>query len=449
MQIKLDEQGSTGSEETLQLATCWLQNCVTNHPKCRPQFDNEDWLPTRLLYLGNRDAPLARLVSTSSLSERVSYAALSHRWGSSERSVLASNLLASYERDIPISDLSPTIRDAFHATRCIGLQYLWIDSLCIVQDDPDDWSKESVSMTKVYGLATCTIAAALGGSGDDGCFAPRNQYRARPFRVSNPFNKMSNLQFCIRSQYLSEIYKSEVKDSPWYSRGWVFQERTLSPRMLIFGKSQVVWACQTLQAAEMWPCGKTSDDFIDQFESFEVEKGRLETLVDKDRIITKWDTTWWTFILDYTNSQLTRSSDRLVALQGLASKVEIATGRQYCAGLWIDPSLPRSLIWRTTSTNYPRPKENRAPTWSWASIDGPVHFDTSHSDTYAAEIRVRVLGTTSLPEPRNIASNIPVAALEVAGIIFSVTLGRLRDAIEVPSAPESVSISWVRSGQFL
>jgi hypothetical protein len=119
--------------------------------------------------------------------------------------------------------------------------------MCIVQDDQDDWSRESATMSKVYGLATCTIAAALDGNGNDGCFANRNKYRVRPYKIPNPFTTNSNLSFYVRSQYLSEIYKREVMDWPWYSRGWVFQERTLTPRLLIFGKTQILWSCHKLQ----------------------------------------------------------------------------------------------------------------------------------------------------------------------------------------------------------
>jgi Heterokaryon incompatibility protein (HET) len=231
-----------------------------------------------------------RVVPTASLPHNVPYAALSHRWGSTEHSTLISNLLPSYEKEIPISNISITIKDALHATRSIGLQYLWVDCMCIVQNDPDDWSRESATMSKVYGLSTCTIAAALGAAGDRGCFASRNQHQVRPLKIQNPFSKNSNLPFYISSQYLNEIYKREVKDSPWYNRGWVFQECALSPRLLIFGKTQILWACHKLLAAETWPCGKTSDDFIDRFESFEVEKSRLRSLLNKERVISPSDT---------------------------------------------------------------------------------------------------------------------------------------------------------------
>jgi len=165
-----------------------------------------------------------------------------------------------------------------------------------------------------------------------------------------------------RSQCLGVIYKREVKESPWYSRGWVFQERTLSPRLLIFGKTQMLWACRKLQTVETWPCGATSEDYIDRFESFEVDKSRLQTLLDRDRITSPWDTTWYTFIPDYTKSHLTKMSDRLIALQGLASQIASVTDRRYCAGLWIDQTLPLSLLCSATSPKTQRPKEYRAPT---------------------------------------------------------------------------------------
>jgi Heterokaryon incompatibility protein (HET) len=421
-QTKLEEQTSTGSKENLQLASSWLHNCINNHPQCRPTFEDENWLPTRLIYLGVLDSPVLRIVSTSSLPHRVPYATLSHRWGRTTSYILTSKLLPTYETEIPISDVSATLRDAFHATRSIGLEYLWVDSMCIVQDDPDDWSRESATMSKVYGLSTCTIAAAVGGHGDNVCFADRNQYKVRPCVVPNPFSKESTLSFYVRSQYLSQIYKREVKDSAWYNRGWVFQERTLSPRLLIFGKTQMLWACSKLQAAETWPCGKTSGDFIDRFESFEVEKSLLQTLLDKERVISPFDKTWSTFILDYTRSNLTRMSDRLIALQGLASRIETDTGRRYCAGFWIDSTLPSSLLWSAGSAKLPRCGEYRAPTWSWASIDAQIVFGFKNEDHVEIEVLIEVLGTITLPFHQQHISKVPLAGLRISGSIIPATL---------------------------
>jgi hypothetical protein len=145
----------------------------------------------------------------------------------------------------------------------------------------------------------------------------------RPFlvqlmKLTNPFETDSKYSF-IRSQYLHQIHEREVKESLWYNRGWVFQERTLSRRLSIFGKSQMLWACEELQAAETWPCGKTSKNYIDRFESFEVEKSRFHALLDRTKGVSKDHTSWWTFIKDYTGAKLTKMTDRLVALQGRGS----------------------------------------------------------------------------------------------------------------------------------
>jgi hypothetical protein len=208
-----------------------------------------------------------------------------------ESFVLSAANLAAYQEKIDMSKLSSTFRDAIEVTRALGLQYLWADSMCILQDDADDWNHESATMSKVYGLSTCTIAAANSGSGDSGCFAARNQYRIRPCRVPNPFKRNSKYSFYVRSQYLHRIHDREVRRSQWYNRGWVFQERTHSPRLLIFSKTQMLWACERLQAAEAWPCGKTSENYIDRFESFEMERARFHKLLDReDDVLTSHST---------------------------------------------------------------------------------------------------------------------------------------------------------------
>jgi hypothetical protein len=264
--------------------------------KIRPGFQHG------LLYVGSKDTVALRLISNSSINPENCYATLSYRWGKEKKFVLTSANFTKYQEDIPISTLSATLQDAVKVARALGLQYLWVDSMCSMQDDPKDWARESATMSKVYGLSTCTIAAANSGSDGSGCFATRNQYRVRPCRVSNPFKTDSRKSFCVRSQYLHRIHTRHVRDSVWYNRGWVFQERTLSPRLLIFSKKQILWACQQVQAAETWPCGKTSENHIDRFESFEVEKARFHQLLDPSEGVASSNATWWAFIKDYTGS---------------------------------------------------------------------------------------------------------------------------------------------------
>jgi hypothetical protein len=400
----------------MELASSWLEDCAATHTECRSVIESPRWLPTRLLDVGTREDSVQRIIHSIELPNQPNiprFAALSHCWGGFQHTSLLMGNIEKYAIGIEDADLSATIQDAVQVTRSLGLQYIWIDSLCIIQDSPGDWKRESATMMEVYGCSACTIVAAKSKSGAGGCFAERNPFRVRPCQISNPFSKDSGISFCIRSQYLSEIYKREVVDASWYERAWVFQERVLSPRLLIFGKSQIMWACQRLQASETWPCGKTSTNFIDTFDNFEVEKSRLLSLCSNSRKSSKNDTLWWTFILGYTRSKATKSSDRVIALQGIASRIQQSTGQHYIAGMWLNEALPSSLLWSAASPSQMRPPIYRAPSWSWASIDGPISIEqefTSISVTY-----IEVLTTYSPSDLQDESIDMPRENLIVSG----------------------------------
>lgn len=394
-QADLDQQCSTGSKENLELASRWFHDCLTHHASCRPLLPDA-WLPTRLLDVGSAGNLTIRLVDNTYLSKESQYVALSHRWGTSEGFVLTSDNKPMLEGGVCLTEVPETVRDAVAVTRALGLRYLWIDSMCIVQNDQGDWHQEAITMSKVYGLATCTIAATNSGFDNTGYFTTRNQYRFRPCRVPNPFKMNSRYEFYIRSQYLSRIHARDVKDSLWYNRGWVFQERTLSPRLLIFSQTQIMWACEHLQAAETWPRGKTSENHIDQFESFEVEKSRFHELLDNSNGVIREHSAWWTFLQDYVKSaKLKFLSDRLVAIQGIATLVQTLTGQNYCGGFWLNDDLPSSLVWTVNTPMETRPVEYRAPSWSWAAADGPINFN-GPSEPWTTDL-MQLVEHTTLP----------------------------------------------------
>ncbi|KAM7197967.1 Heterokaryon incompatibility protein (HET) domain containing protein [Naviculisporaceae sp. PSN 640] len=398
-QINLEHQGSTGTPENMRLAKHWLRSCLHTHPRCRSSTDvrSTEWLPTRLVFVGSAVSSQLHLVTTAKCDPKeleVTYAALSYRWGDQSQFCLMSAKVQQYHESIAFHELSKTLQEAIHTCRSIGLEYLWVDALCIVQDDMRDWAQESALMSKVYGFATCTIAAANSGEDQGGCFATRNQYQVRPCPFPNPLNPLtSKHRFYIRPQFLKDIFEQEVRQSAWYTRGWVFQERMLSSRLLIFGKTQMLWACQEIQAAESWPSGKTSENFIDQFDSFEVDKARLEKLLDPSQHVTAMNDLWAVLLRDYAAStnNFTRTSDKLMALQGLASKIQASTGRRYCAGLWVDESLPASLLWTALGPSVKRPTDIRAPSWSWASLDCGIEFNTGRFKGIAVVGGIQVL----------------------------------------------------------
>lgn len=140
------------------LVSSWINECKDSHAKCR--LDTGLWAPTRLLYVGGSDNP--RLVETSQEIFQKPYAALSHMWGDRSQLPPLRTILSKYEdmqKGIPMWMLSKNFADAVTVARQLGLQYIWIDSLCIIQDSLTDWQKEAVMMHKVYRYAEVTIVA--------------------------------------------------------------------------------------------------------------------------------------------------------------------------------------------------------------------------------------------------------------------------------------------------
>jgi len=426
---RLGEQTTTGTPETLALARAWLRECLDGHEACvtRHQDGEEEdagddgFLPTRLLDVGTLEEPRLRLVAGDDLDPRCEYVALSHRWGADQTRVLRTCNVIAYHHGIPPEETTPTVRDAARVTRALCVRYLWIDCMCIIQDDGGaDWARESNTMFRVYGRSACTIAAAVTcdpseeqqcendndkdltgkrpvpsprhpnlNAEEYGFLLPRNPLPARPLIVPSPFSMMatpespSPYHFSIHPPYLSRLHDTYVRSSEWFYRGWVFQERMLAPRLLVFTPSQVLWGCQTLQAAEGWPRGKTADHYIDRFTTMAVERARLRALLDPKTGVAVSHVAWWTFLLDYMASRLTVSSDRLPAIRGVASLVEEKTGERYCGGFWITAGdIADQLLWEAVGVEgggakmhmMPRQNEYRAPSFSWAGVEGPVRF---------------------------------------------------------------------------
>ncbi len=163
------------------------------------------------------------------------------------------------------------------------------------------------------------------------------------------------------SQQLGEIHDKEVRSSKWFKDGWVFQERILAPRLLTFSRSQILWGCSELQAAETWPCGKTSKHHIDRFVSVEVEKARLSEVFDKCPGSFVSHAPSWTLLQDYMSTKLAILSDRLPAIRGVAALAQQMTGERYCSGFWIDSDdVAHALLWRVEGGPRVRPAGYRA-----------------------------------------------------------------------------------------
>ena len=221
------DHNSTSSQHPMQLATLWLKDCLENHPKCNDEHSPSE-LPTRLIHVGDEETH-PRLCSGSSLTPRTPYATLSYCWGTAPALKLTISTLDHFLHDIDPSTLSRTHRDAVEVVRKLGISYIWIDSLCIVQNSPADWRKESGRMANVYRHATINIAATFATDGDGGCFAQRDGSLIQPLILET---KWEGTQNKLWEWSLDERgYRTHLD-----SRAWVIQEAMLSTRKLSFGR---------------------------------------------------------------------------------------------------------------------------------------------------------------------------------------------------------------------
>lgn len=229
---KLPEVGSDAHFKVLRE---WIRNCDSTHD-CVPE--RVDFVPTRLLQIGGLKDDVVRLLETGNrLPQPKKYAALSHRWGTPEHEEMFCTTKARIEglkSGVKASDLPKTFGDAVSVAQALGLDYLWIDSVCIIQDDSHDWAVESKLMEKVFSSAYCTLAASCASGMDDGFLKKRPERRCIPMTLGNA------------TYYACETiddFHAHVDQSELSQRGWVLQERALSRRTIYFVEGQSYWEC--------------------------------------------------------------------------------------------------------------------------------------------------------------------------------------------------------------
>ena len=374
-----------------------MDRCTREHPQCIKGQMEKQSLPTRLLYLGSLTSDRVHLVLTDETWPSVPYATLSHCWGTGTANPfrLTRETMPRFMEGLDTSSLPATFRDAVVATKKLELVYLWIDSLCIIQGDEADWQVESSKMHAVYGNGFCNIAAAGAMNTQGGLFQHREVSQVRPCMIWARIGKIEEQGYVVLCK---DTWTSNFTESPLLRRGWVVQERILSRRMIHFGRGQLYWECLELSACEQFPEGFPSflNSELDkatlyrdisyqerwQIASPGAEKEAFERYLGKRQYNAL---KLWSIVVSwYTKCQLTMERDKLIAISGLAKHISRFIDGQYIAGLWLmnDPKLSVShqLLWEVEQrdvvseqkTKYPA--NNRAPSWSWAAIDGPVNM---------------------------------------------------------------------------
>jgi hypothetical protein len=373
-----------GADEVLDLARCWLQTCNLTHPQCA--LLSEPLLPTRTISVGTCEK-LPFLFSSK--GSRGRYCALSYTWGAFNRNFATTfrknlerqsqgwNMRDDEERDLPLM-----VRDAILITRHLGVDYLWIDAMCIVQDDPVEKASEVAKMKDIYQAAYCTLAATGSENAGHGLLRLRESlvYETR------------QCSFYRRSLYPSLPQKKvDVDAASINTRGWVFQESILSRRRLHWARNRIYWDCLTCSASEKNTVANKNNSIGSTpllQTGFEPREETIFSapLISKEATSKSFDSKyfykiWDRWVSTYSSCHLTEATDRLIAIGGLANFMNGFLLDQYHAGLWRGNFL-EGLQWYTTRPQGPDQDKKEveggrkpylAPTWSWASITWPVN----------------------------------------------------------------------------
>jgi hypothetical protein len=353
----------TPSASTWKLISTWLQICVEDHPGCQHDVLSKDsrqeMLPTRLLDIQSTD--VVRLVDTCQIDRGVDishpkYAALSHCWGMTHEPQLNESTFSDLTKGIPTKDFPRLFQDAVFLAKFIGVPYLWIDSLCIIQDSRDDWKRESVKMGAIYKHCFLCIAATAAPDNNSPLLAQHKVGWSRPLvhgnlvvqgdvgmELTDDIYKLES-GWCERMRFLSQCV---VDTAPLNKRSWVLQERTLAPRILHCTSDEFVWECRVGMRSEshihLTTGGSAAKDYSNALSKTPrhlMEPSTVHLHTNERRPYLE---RWSQLISVYSRTSISFIEDRLPACSALAQQLQPILGR-YAAGLWED-YLPSQLLW--------------------------------------------------------------------------------------------------------
>ncbi|EJT82482.1 hypothetical protein GGTG_02455 [Gaeumannomyces tritici R3-111a-1] len=363
------------SAENVEMMRQWIRDCQSHAP-CRLPESSKPWLPTRLLDVGSAEddrAPRLVLTSTSQVEGAI-YAALSHMWGDAEAAPPFQTSQYNYEEakmGIPMSVLPQNFRDAIETCRHLDVPFIWIDSLCIIQDSIDDWQREAKEMHNVYKHAYFTIAATSATSSHDG-FLARNLSLVPAIKTQYSIAGDNQPRFLVLSPLDDSGARSrmgDVEGSRWNTRGWTMQERALSTRTLHFCKNKIYFECREhglSEGEDTRESGRSRYIWPRPPDGHPVEQ-------------PTWYKYWMQAVQDYSGRRLTVPSDKLTAIRSLANEMSPhmeASEYMPDMAMWTG-NFTNELLWygRDIAT---KPRQWRAPSWSWASLDVIITFASAN-----------------------------------------------------------------------
>ncbi|KAL8369803.1 hypothetical protein RB595_000240 [Gaeumannomyces hyphopodioides] len=375
--------------ENFEIARQWLKSCIQKHDGC--PADSPRVLPARVVDAGV-DPGFGDVKIMTSEGAKGRYLALSHCWGGKITPLLTHETFDSFSSSLPYNDLPANFKDAIRITRELGFRYVWIDSLCIIQDSPSDWAQESTKMAQIYRDSVLTISA-LSSSGSTMGILRNLQKKPAQSQPEPVFMTLmasgSGHDVSITRDRQCEYLASLTNHCPLESRGWCLQESILSPRHLYYGLEQIYWRCpHGYQDAEgSSPGGRFPSDmslksiaavlYSDVLKLGEpAEHAAFST---GETTIQAAKEEYYKLVSTYSGRTLTFGSDKFPAFSGIARRMHHAAfgGGNYLAGVWATDLAPGLLWIPEMKTARRAPGPYRAPTWSWAVTDDKIWFGST------------------------------------------------------------------------
>ncbi|SCV34410.1 uncharacterized protein FFB14_04877 [Fusarium fujikuroi] len=378
--LRLQPPLSHINNETVSWMKSKLESCVL-HDHINP---NKRFIPDRLIDVrgGQLSLVLNKDFEPRQDTEAPRYVALTYCWGpeplaSRQLKTTRANI-AQHQQQIPQLSLPQVIKDAVTVARELSIPFLWVDALCILQDDVSDWDKQCAVMERIYGNAHVVVAAASSHNCEEG-------FIKRKDRILLPFRTQSDDTHAIG--IYSPLYKADESEDlvfcPWLKRGWTFQERIASTRLLMFSKRNVHFKCKSFTESMGRERNNYDTDFL-MLNRMAIESG------NKAHVYKEWTET--ISQVNPGHHQFTRETDLLPSIAGIAALFSHNLKDEYAAGLWKN-NMHQSLCWATSISEKPSyqdllrslqaPCPYIAPSWSWASQREFFSSDLYHSTLLA------------------------------------------------------------------
>ena len=304
--------------------------------------------------------------------ENFRYLALSYRWGRSKTLLNTMDIRADLETEAGLlkrlEEVPKTIKDAMNLVRELGERYLWVDSLCIIQDDPEDKANQITAMDVVYSSAILTIAATSGDNADAGLAGGLTN----PRDFTQLVEKVQGLSLANRPT----TFDKQIDESPWNTRAWTFQERILSSRVLYIADQRCFFTCrhrpdafmESLDDAESGLTGKPPPSLLSDYSRNLIPGSRAVNVLSYSRTVEA-----------YTSRQLTFASDILDAFEGVAARFRPIFRSDLLFGI-PRSELDSQILWQPygpmTRRRDPQTGLPIFPSWSWAGWVGKVRCNT-------------------------------------------------------------------------